>query len=98
MQNQLQLLYSKYDDEVGRLRYLQQQGVCPTCLRRLDGAAFPEVQAAFTQRLQKIQTDGTALRQQSEALAAQETQSRLQFEAQKAAEISRLATALQRCV
>ena len=95
MQNQLQLLYSKYDDEVGRLRYLQQQGVCPTCLRRLDGAAFPEVQAAFTQRLQKIQTDGTALRQQSEALAAQETQSRLQFEAQKAAEISRLATALQ---
>lgn len=95
MQNQLQLLYSKYNDEVGRLRYLQQQGVCPTCLRRLGGAAFPEVQTAFTQRLQKIQTDGTALRQQSEALAAQETQSRLQFEAQKAAEISRLATALQ---
>ena len=95
MQNQLQLLYSKYNDEAGRLRYLQQQGVCPTCLRRLDGAAFPEVQAAFTQRLQKIQTDGTALRQQSETLAAQETQSRQQFEAQKAAEISRLAAALQ---
>ncbi|WP_107631209.1 AAA family ATPase [Agathobaculum massiliense] len=95
MQSQLQLLYGKYNDEAGCLQYLQQQGVCPTCLRRLDGAAFPEVQAAFTQRLQKIQTDGTALRQQSEALAAQETQSRLQFEAQKAAEISRLATALQ---
>ena len=95
MQNQLQLLYGKYNDEAGRLQYLQQQGVCPTCLRRLDGAAFPEVQAAFTQRLQKIQTDGTALRQQSEALAAQETQSRLQFEAQKAAEISRLTAALQ---
>ena len=95
MQNQLHLLYGKYNDEVGRLRYLQQQGVCPTCLRRLGGAAFPEVQTAFAQRLQKIQTDGTALRQQSETLAAQETQSRLQFEAQKAAEISRLATALQ---
>ena len=95
MQSQLQLLYGKYNDEVGRLRYLQQQGVCPTCLRRLGGAAFPEVQTAFAQRLQKIQTDGTALRQQSETLAAQETQSRLQFEAQKAAEISRLATALQ---
>ena len=95
MQNQLHLLYGKYNDETGRLQYLQQQGVCPTCLRRLDGAAFPEVQTAFAQRLQKIQTDGTALRQQSEALAAQETQSRLQFEAQKAAEISRLAAALQ---
>ena len=95
MQNQLHLLYGKYNDETGRLQYLQQQGVCPTCLRRLDGAAFPEVQTAFAQRLQKIQTDGTALRQQSEALAAQQTQSRLQFEAQKAAEISRLATALQ---
>ena len=95
MQNQLHLLYGKYNDEVGRLRYLQQQGVCPTCLRRLGGAAFPEVQTAFAQRLQKIQTDGTALRQQSETLAAQETQSRLQFEAQKAAEISRLAAALQ---
>ena len=95
MQNQLHLLYGKYNDETGRLQYLQQQGVCPTCLRRIDRGSFPEIQTAFATRLQKIQTDGTALRQQSEALAAQETQSRLQFEVQKAAEISRLATALQ---
>lgn len=95
MQNQLQLLYGKYNDEAGRLNYLQQQGVCPTCLRRLDGAAFPEVQAAFAQRLQKIQADGIAIRQQGEALAAQEAQNRQQFEAQKAAELSRLSAALQ---
>ena len=95
MQNQLQLLYGKYNDEAGRLQYLQQQGVCPTCLRRLDGAAFPEVQAAFAQRLQKIQADGIAIRQQGEALAAQEAQNRQQFEAQKAAELSRLSAALQ---
>ena len=95
MQNQLQLLYGKYNDEAGRLQYLQQQGVCPTCLRRLDGAAFPEVQAAFAQRLQKIQADGIAIRQQGEALAVQDTQNRQQFEAQKAAEISRLAATLQ---
>lgn len=95
MQNQLQLLYGKYNDEAGRLQYLQRQGICPTCLRRLDGAAFPEVQAAFAQRLQKIQADGIAIRQQGEALAAQEAQNRQQFEAQKAAELSRLAAALQ---
>ena len=95
MQNQLQLLYGKYNDEAGRLNYLQQQGVCPTCLRRLDGAAFPEVQAAFAQRLQKIQADGIAIRQQGEVLAAQEAQNRQQFEAQKAAALSRLAAALQ---
>ena len=94
MQDQLQLLYGKYNDEAGRLQYLQ-QGICPTCLRRLDGAAFPEVQAAFAQRLQKMQADGIAIRQQGEALAAQEAQNRQQFEAQKAAEISRLAAALQ---
>ena len=95
MQNQLQLLYGKYNDEAGRLNYLQQQGACPTCLRRLDGAAFPEVQAAFAQRLQKIQADGIAIRQQGEALAAQEAQNRQQFETQKAAALSRLAAALQ---
>ncbi|GAB2045984.1 hypothetical protein AGATL06_24830 [Agathobaculum sp. TL06] len=95
IQSQLQTLYGRYHDEAGRFQYLQQQGVCPTCLRRIDAAGFPEIQAAFTDRLQKIQTDGTALRQQSETLAVQETQSRLQFEAQKAAETSRLAAALQ---
>lgn len=94
-QDRLQMLYGRYHDEAGRFQYLQQQGVCPTCLRRLDGAAFPEVQTAFAQRLQKIQADGIALRQQSETLAAQEAQSRQQFEAQKAAETSRLAAALQ---
>src|SRR5699024_8630260 len=74
----------------GRLQYLQTQGVCPTCLRRIDAAVFPEIQAAFASRLQKIQTDGVALRQQREALAMQESQARLDFNALKASEIIRL--------
>ena len=97
IQSQLQTLYGRYHDEAGRFQYLQQQGVCPTCLRRIDAAGFPEIQAAFTDRLQKIQTDGTALRQQSETLAVQETQSRLQFEAQKAAETSVLPQRSRHC-
>lgn len=90
MQGQLQALYGRYNDEAGRLQYLQTQGVCPTCLRRIDGGSFPEIQAAFAKRLQKIQTDGVALRQQRQALAMQETQSRQEFDALKAGEITRL--------
>ena len=90
MQAQLQALYGRYSDEAGRLQYLQTQGVCPTCLRRIDAAGFPEIQAAFTNRLQKIQADGTALRQQRETLAMQESQARLDFNALKAGESTRL--------
>lgn len=90
MQGQLQALYGRYNDEAGRLQYLQTQGVCPTCLRRIDSGSFPEIQAAFARRLQKIQTDGVALRQQSETLAMQETQARQEFDVLKAGEITRL--------
>lgn len=90
MQSQLQALYGRYNDEAGRLQYLQAQGVCPTCLRRIDAAGFPEIQAAFASRLQKIQTDGVALRQQRETLAMQESQARLDFNALKSSEITRL--------
>ena len=90
MQGQLQALYGRYNDDAGRLQYLQTQGVCPTCLRRIDSGSFPEIQSAFAKRLQKIQTDGVALRQQREALAMQETQSRQEFDALKAGEITRL--------
>ena len=90
MQGQLQALYGRYNDEAGRLQYLQAQGVCPTCLRRIDAAGFPEIQAAFASRLQKIQTDGVALRQQSETLAMQESQARHEFNALKTTEITRL--------
>lgn len=90
MQGQLQALYGRYNDEAGRLQYLQTQGVCPTCLRRIDAASFPEIQSAFARRLQKIQTDGVALRQQSETLAMQETQARQEFDVLKAGEITRL--------
>lgn len=90
MQGQLQALYGRYNDEAGRLQYLQTQGVCPTCLRRIDSGSFPEIQSAFAKRLQKIQADGVALRQQSELLANQETQARQEFDALKAGEITRL--------
>ncbi len=90
MQSQLQALYGRYNDEAGRLQYLQTQGICPTCLRRIDAANFPEIQSAFAKRLQKIQTDGVALRQQSETLAMQETQARQEFDVLKAGEITRL--------
>ena len=69
MQGQLQALYGRYNDEAGRLQYLQTQGVCPTCLRRIDSGSFPEIQSAF---------------------ANQETQSRQEFDALKAGEITRL--------
>lgn len=90
MQGQLQALYGRYNDEAGRLQYLQTQGVCPTCLHRIDAASLPEIQSAFARRLQKIQTDGVALRQQSETLAMQETQARQEFDVLKAGEITRL--------
>ena len=90
MQGQLQALYGRYNDEAGRLQYLQTQGVCPTCLRRIDSGSFPEIQSAFANRLQKIQTDGVALRQQRQALAMQESQARLDFNALKTGEITRL--------
>lgn len=90
MQGQLQALYGRYNDEAGRLQYLQTQGVCPTCLRRIDSGSFPEIQSAFARRLQKIQADGVALRQQSELLANQETQARQEFDALKTDEITRL--------
>lgn len=90
MQGQLQALYGRYTDEAGRLQYLQTQGICPTCLRHIDEANFPEIQSAFAKHLQKIQTDGVALRQQSETLAMQETQARQEFDVLKAGEITRL--------
>lgn len=90
MQGQLQALYGRYNDEAGRLQYLQTQGVCPTCLRRIDAANFSEIQSAFAKRLQKIQTDGVALRQQSETLAMQESQARQEFDTLKTGEITRL--------
>ena len=90
MQSQLHALYGRYTDEAGRLQYLQTQGICPTCLRRIDSVSFPEIQTAFANRLQKIRTDGVALRQQSQALAMQETQARQEFDVLKAGEITRL--------
>ena len=51
---------------------------------------MPEIQAAFARRLQKIQTDGVALRQQRQALAMQESQARLDFNALKTGEVTRL--------
>lgn len=90
MQGQLQALYGRYNDEAGRLQYLQTQGICPTCLRRIDADSLPEIQSAFARRLQKIQTDGVALRQQRQALAMQESQARLEFNTLKTNEITRL--------
>ena len=90
MQLDLQMLYGRYSDESARLGYLQKQGACPTCLRRMDAQGLSEVQSAYRQRLQKIRTDGTALRQQSETLAAQEKAHQEQFTAWKASEIARL--------
>ena len=90
MQGQLQALYGRYNDEAGRLQYLQTQGVCPTCLRRIDSGSFSEIQSAFANRLQKIEADGIALRQQRQALAMQESQARLDFNALKTGEVTRL--------
>ena len=96
MQLDLQMLYGRYSDESARLGYLQKQGACPTCLRRMDAQGLSEVQSAYRQRLQKIRTDGTALRQQSETLAAQEKAHQEQFAAWKASEIARLEQELQK--
>ena len=96
MQLDLQMLYGRYNDENARLGYLQKQGACPTCLRRMDAQGLSEVQSAYRQRLQKIRTDGTALRQQSETLAAQEKAHQEQFTAWKASEIARLEQELQK--
>lgn len=96
MQLDLQILYGRYSDESTRLGYLQKQGACPTCLRRMDAQGLSEVQSAYRQRLQKIRTDGTALRQQSETLAAQEKAHQEQFTAWKASEIARLEQELQK--
>ena len=95
MQSKLQMLYGRYNDETARLNSLQQQGVCPTCLRRIDSAGLPEIQATLAQRLQQIKHDGIALRQQSEALAVQQAQGAQQFETQKAADAARLEQELQ---
>ena len=94
MQGQLQALYGRYNDEAGRLQYLQAQGVCPTCLRRIDSAALPELQTAFAGRLQKIRTDGVALQRQAKELSDQEAQKKQQFDKLKASEINRLQQAL----
>ena len=96
MQLDLQMLYGRYSDESARLGYLQKQGACPTCLRRMDAQGLSEVQSAYRQRLQKIRTDGTALRQQSETLAAQEKAHQEQFAAWKTSEIARLEQELQK--
>ena len=96
MQSDLQLMYGRYNDEAARLDYLQKQGACPTCLRRMDANAMSEVQTAYAKRLQKIRTDGTALRQQSEALSKQEQAQHQQFDVWRSAEISRLEQELQK--
>lgn len=96
MQSDLQIMYGRYNDEVARLDYLQKQGACPTCLRRMDVNGMSEVQAAYAKRLQKIRTDGTALRQQSEALSKQEQAQRQQFDAWRSGEITRLEQELQK--
>ena len=95
-QSDLQLMYGRYNDEAVRLDYLQKQGTCPTCLRRMDANGMSEVQAAYAKRLQKIRTDGTALRQQSETLSKQEQAQHQQFNVWRSAEISRLEQELQK--
>ena len=96
MQSDLQLMYGRYNDEAARLDYLQKQGACPTCLRRMDANAMSEVQTAYAKRLQKIRTDGTALRRQSEVLSKQEQAQRQQFDAWRSGEIARLEQELQK--
>lgn len=96
MQLDLQMLYGRYNDENARLGYLQKQGACPTCLRRMDAQGLSEVQSAYRQRLQKIRTDGTALRQQAETLNKEEQTRKTQFESWKASEIARLEQELQK--
>ena len=96
MQSDLQVMYGRYNDEAARLDYLQKQGTCPTCLRRMDASGMSEVQAAYAKRLQKIRTDGTALRQQSEALSKQEQAQHQQFDAWRSGEITRLEQELQK--
>ena len=90
MQSDLQMMYGRYNDEAARLDYLQKQGACPTCLRRMDANGMAEVQTAYTRRLQKIRTDGTKLRQQSELLSQQEQTQKAQFEARRSEEMMRL--------
>lgn len=96
MQLDLQMLYGRYSDESARLGYLQKQGACPTCLRRMDAQGLSEVQSAYRQRLQKIRADGTALRQQAETLNKEEQTRKTQFESWKASEIARLEQELQK--
>lgn len=96
MQSDLQIMYGRYNDETARLNYLQKQGTCPTCLRCMDANGMSEVQAAYAKRLQKIRTDGTALRQQSEVLYKQEQAQRQQFDAWRSGEIARLEQELQK--
>ena len=96
MQLDLQMLYGRYSDESARLGYLQKQGACPTCLRRMDAQGLSEVQSAYRQRLQKIRADRTALRQQAETLNKEEQTRKTQFESWKASEIARLEQELQK--
>ncbi len=96
LQSDLQIMYGRYTDEAARLDYLQKQGTCPTCLRCMDANGMSEVQAAYAKRLQKIRTDGTALRQQSEALSKQEQAQHQQFNVWRSAKISRLEQELQK--
>ena len=96
MQFDLQMLYGRYNDEAARLSFLQKQGTCPTCLRRIDAASMDEVQAAYNKRLQQIRTSGSQLRQQTEVLSSQEALRQQQFDAQRAGEITRLEQELQK--
>lgn len=94
MQTYLGQQYARYTDEQNRLAALQQQGVCPICLRRIDANSLPEIQKAFGERLAQIQSAGVTVRQQREALAAQEAQQEQAFAAWQAAEYARLEQAL----
>lgn len=91
----LQRQYALYNYVQGSLAELQQQGVCPTCLRRIDENSLPEIQEAFAAQLVQIKSDGTAVRQQHETLAAQEAQQERQFATWRGGEIARLEQALQ---
>lgn len=94
MQTCLGQQYARFTDEQTRLAALQQQGVCPTCLRRIDEGSLPEIQKAFGDRLAQIQSAGVAVRQQRDALAAQQAQQEQQFLDWQSAECARLEQAL----
>lgn len=90
MQEYLQVIYSRYTEDVSKQSALQKEKYCPMCLRLIDEASIPQIQSAFAKRIRATQLEGTALRQKCEMLSAQEAQQKKQFEAWKQGEIVRL--------